>query len=58
MPHPWNAYVTVLATTLGEEGYVICSGLERGVDTATHAASLVQERLLHAQRWCRCGLPG
>ena len=29
-----------LATTLGEEGYVICSGLERGVDTAAHAASI------------------
>ena len=29
-----------LATTLGEEGYVICSGLARGVDTAAHAASI------------------
>ena len=29
-----------LATTLGEEGYVICSGLVRGVDTAAHAASI------------------
>lgn len=29
-----------LATTLGEEGYVICSGLARGVDTAAHAAAI------------------
>ena len=29
-----------LATTLGEEGYVICSELARGVDTAAHAASI------------------
>jgi len=29
-----------LATTLGEEGYVICSGLARGVDTAAHAATI------------------
>ena len=29
-----------LATTLGEEGYGICSGLARDVDTAAHAASI------------------
>ena len=29
-----------LATTLEEEGYVICSGLARGVDTAAHAAAI------------------
>ena len=29
-----------LATTLGEERYVICSGLARGVDTAAHAAAI------------------
>ena len=29
-----------LATTLGEEGYVICTRLARDVDTAAHAASI------------------
>jgi len=29
-----------LATTLGEEGYVIWSGLARGVDTAAHSAAI------------------
>ena len=29
-----------LATTLGNEGYVICSGLARGVETVAHAASI------------------
>ena len=29
-----------LASALGEEGYVICSGLARGVDTAAHAAAI------------------
>ena len=29
-----------LATTLGKEGYVICSGLARGVDKAAHAAAI------------------
>ena len=29
-----------LASTLGEEGYVTCSGLARGVDAAAHAASI------------------
>ena len=29
-----------LATTLGEEGYVICSGLARSADTAAHAAAI------------------
>ena len=29
-----------LATPLGEEGYIICSGLARGVDTVAHAAAI------------------
>ena len=41
MPHPLEpACLAFLATTLGEEGYVICSGLARDVDTAAHAASI------------------
>ena len=45
-----------LATTLGDEGYVICSGLARGVDTAAHAADWYRNDC-RTGRWGRCIYP-